>query len=376
MTEAEAVLQIVGTIYDAALDRALWVRALKMTYEFVGGGACALYSKDAASGTGSAFFNVGIPLAFEKSYFETYVRLDPTTTALMFCNTGDVVGTADLVPYSEILASRFYREWLRPQQILDSVRAIVEKSSTSYGVVSVFRYDNHGLADSEARRRMRLLAPHFRRAVLIGNVMNLQRASIATLTDLLSEVSAGVLLVDSVFRVIFANPAGQSMLEEGKVLCKTNGILATVDTAALAVLREACTASIDGDAAVGIKGIAVPLTAGDERWIAHVLPLKSGTRQLADVNPDAVAAVFIRKAGLNLSMPMEIVAGLYKLTPAEIRVLHAIAEIGGIADTAEALGISEPTVKTHLQRLFEKTGTSRQADLVRLLAAHISPLSG
>jgi DNA-binding CsgD family transcriptional regulator len=41
---------------------------------------------------------------------------------------------------------------------------------------------------------------------------------------------------------------------------------------------------------------------------------------------------------------------------------------------ASALGISEATVKTHLQRLFAKTATNRQADLVKLLAAHTSPL--
>ena len=38
------------------------------------------------------------------------------------------------------------------------------------------------------------------------------------------------------------------------------------------------------------------------------------------------------------------------------------------------LGISETTVKTHLQRVFEKTGTSRQSDLVKLVAGYINPL--
>ena len=43
-------------------------------------------------------------------------------------------------------------------------------------------------------------------------------------------------------------------------------------------------------------------------------------------------------------------------------------------ETAEALGIGEATVKTHLHRLFGKTGTSRQADLVKLVAGFSSPL--
>ena len=43
----------------------------------------------------------------------------------------------------------------------------------------------------------------------------------------------------------------------------------------------------------------------------------------------------------------------------------AVIEIGGLPKVARTLGISETTVKTHLHRVFAKTGTDRQADLVR-----------
>jgi FixJ family two-component response regulator len=52
----------------------------------------------------------------------------------------------------------------------------------------------------------------------------------------------------------------------------------------------------------------------------------------------------------------------------------AIIEVGGVAQVASALGISDSTVKTHLQRVFEKTGTNRQTDLVTLVAGFKSPL--
>jgi FixJ family two-component response regulator len=50
--------------------------------------------------------------------------------------------------------------------------------------------------------------------------------------------------------------------------------------------------------------------------------------------------------------------------------------IGGVPEIAPVLGISETTVKTHLQHVFEKTGTQRQADLVKLVAGYISPIAG
>jgi DNA-binding CsgD family transcriptional regulator len=57
-------------------------------------------------------------------------------------------------------------------------------------------------------------------------------------------------------------------------------------------------------------------------------------------------------------------------------VLLAIVEVGGAPKVADALGVAESTVKTHLGRLFEKTGAGRQADLVRLVAGFVSPLAG
>jgi DNA-binding CsgD family transcriptional regulator len=112
-----------------------------------------------------------------------------------------------------------------------------------------------------------------------------------------------------------------------------------------------------------------------ERYVAHVLPLTSGARQQAGVTYAAAAAVFVRKAALDLPSPIETLAKVYHLTPAELRVLFAIVEIGGVPEVAPVLGLSESTVRSHLQHLFEKTGTDRQADLVKLVAVYMSPLA-
>ena len=54
-------------------------------------------------------------------------------------------------------------------------------------------------------------------------------------------------------------------------------------------------------------------------------------------------------------------------------MLLGIVEVGGVPEVAETLGIAETTVKTHLGRLYEKTGSSRQADLVKLFAGFRNP---
>jgi len=55
-------------------------------------------------------------------------------------------------------------------------------------------------------------------------------------------------------------------------------------------------------------------------------------------------------------------------------VLFAIVEVGGVPQVAEVLGIAASTVKTHLGRVYEKTGAARQVDLVKLVAGFSSSL--
>ena len=83
----------------------------------------------------------------------------------------------------------------------------------------------------------------------------------------------------------------------------------------------------------------------------------------------------MRKATLEVPSAFEVICKTFELTPTELRVLLAIVEVGGIPEVATAFGVADTTVRTHVTRLFEKTGTSRQADLVKLVAGYATPLA-
>jgi DNA-binding CsgD family transcriptional regulator len=376
MDEAEQVSELIGDVYDAALDPACWPKALEKTCRYVEGVASILLSQDSAQKSADVHFSWGDDPEYARSYQETYVKMNPLLLPMVLSTeTGSVVANSDLMPIDEFRASRFYKEWAQPQGYLDALSATLDKTATGYAAVAVARHERDGLVDDEMRRRMRLLSPHFCRSVAIGKVIEAHKVEAATFADTLDGLSAGMFLVDVAGRVVHANVRGHKMLAEASVIKGSGGRLSATDLQADKTLAEVLEAAEGGDVAVGSKGIAVPLLARDGvRWAAHVLPLTSGARRQAGTYHAAVAAVFVRKAALDLSSPLQMLSDLYNLTPAERRVLIAIVEIGGVPDVAPVLGISETTVKTHLRRLFEKTGTSRQADLVKLVAAFTSPL--
>jgi DNA-binding CsgD family transcriptional regulator/PAS domain-containing protein len=375
MQDEKRLSALIGDVYDATLNPSAWTDVLGKAAQFVGGSAATLFSKSATSKTGGVVYESGTDPHYKKLYFEQYIKLDPSTTGQFFADIEEPIATADLIPYDEFLATRFYREWVRPQGLVDFVTAVLDKSVTSAAMFGVFRHERDGVVDAQARQRMRLIVPHIRRAVLIGRLIDLKAAEAARFTDLFEGLNVGMFLVDGHGRIVHANAAGHVMMNARKVLRTVGGRLVAATPQVDQTLREIFAAAASGDAAVGVKGIATPLTSHpSEPYVAHVLPLTSGERRRTGATYTAAAAIFVRKASVEVPSPPEIIAKTYELTPTELRVLLAIVEVGGVPEVATALGVAETTVKTHLGRLFEKTGAGRQAELVKLVAGFSSPL--
>jgi DNA-binding CsgD family transcriptional regulator len=376
MDETEQVSELIGDIHDASLDPAQWPQVLEKTCGYVHALCAQMGAEDAVRRNTRFFFEWGSDPRFLRLLEEVYSRLNPMTVpTMLYAKVGSVLASSDLIPYDELVETRFYKEWIAPQGIVDAVAVTLDKSATGYAALAINRHKKHGRVDDEMRRRVAILAPHFVRAVAIGKTVDLHKVEAAALADTLDGLAAGMFIVDTGARIVHANASGQVILSEGAVFRSISGCLVATDPLAEQALQDAFAAAIHGDMAVGTKGIAVPLTStGNERFVAHVLPLTSGARRRGGTTYSAVAGVFVRKASLDLPHPLETIANLYKLTSAEMRVMMAIIELGGVPEVAPVLGIAVTTVKAHLQRVFDKTGTNRQADLVKLAAGFMSPL--
>ena len=378
MREADELSRVIGDIYDASLDPALWPTAIESICGYVGAASASLHSQDSVSRATDALFWWGRESSaphFFKIYQEKYGKINPIFPGIIFFDVELPVAVPDVISCEEFVRTRFFREWLAPQGLMDGLFSNLEKGATSCALFTAMRHAGQGEVDDRMRQRFELITPHVRRAMLIGKVIDLHRVEAAALADSLDELASGMFILDQTGRIIHANLSAHRLIAEANVLRASNGRIAALDPRDNQNLLDIFTIAQSGDAAVGKKGIAMPLTARTgERYVAHILPLTSGARRKAGVSYQATAAMFVRKAALDLPSPPEAVANEFKLTPAEVRVMFAIAEIGGVPEVAPVLGISEQTVKTHLHRIYEKTATKRQADLVKLLAGYAGRL--
>jgi DNA-binding CsgD family transcriptional regulator/PAS domain-containing protein len=372
MSEDNELSCVVGSIYDAALDPALWTDALARIAEFVGGQAGALGSKDMVSKFVNVDHHVGRDLQYMQMHSETHGEFDPLASVPRF-DVGQVVSPPEPMTHDDDC-----EEWVRPRGRGDIAVAVRARPGKSGEFLSVVRSEANGMVDNgndmvdhEMHRRMSLVAPHARRAVLIGRTIDQKANQVATLADALDSLSAGVFLIEANGRIVHANAAGRGILGVDDFLRSIGGRLVARDTKINRTLQDIFAGR--GDLEIGSKGIALPLTARQgEGHIAHVLPLAAAARRPGAAR--TVAAVFVCRATLETPSSADVIRRAYQLTPTELRVLLAIVNIGGIPEVATALGVADTTIKTHVGRLFEKTGAGRQADLVKVVAGFSTPL--
>lgn len=191
----------------------------------------------------------------------------------------------------------------------------------------------------------------------------------------LDALALGVFLVEVDGRVLFMNQIAERFARSGDPLRLGNGRLTLRDrTQAIefhGVLNRTVTCGEAG--APTHSTIALP-RAGGGGLIASVFRHRARSNEPHTPNRSAPISILVQDPAMVSRLPGEAFAQLYSLTQAELRV--AMAMMPGVTplSAAESLGISCNTVKTHLQRIFEKTATSRQADLLALMLRTTPPL--
>lgn len=376
----EKLSTVIGKIYDSAVDPALWPDALESACGLIGATLGYIGLFDTRNRTLRVPCYCGGNAEMIRSY-ETLVPLNPFWDVMSQYQIGQIAFTSELMEKSgltesEVMESKFFKEWAQPSGLRDVVAGIFINGDGRIGSVNLHTPPTRDLVGPRDLAVMELLLPHVRRAVTIGDLLDVKSITAAAFEATLNALTSAVVLVDGGGRILQINQAAQTMFSANGPILSLRGELATHRAEATNALRSAIARAAMNESELGYGGIGVPIRNrnGDSlaHSIAHVLPLKSGTLR-PGLSLGAVAAVFVTPAYETVAPPVEALAALYDLTPTEARVMIEIASGKNRAATAITLGIADSTVKTHLARVFEKTGTSEQPELAKLVASLTSP---
>src|SRR5215217_2267250 len=216
---------LIGVVYDAAIDPSRWEDAIARAAQFVGGTGGGLFCKDVGVAHATIPHRVGFRTPLPVALFQ---QIYPAAQGHFLGDLEVPIATTDLIPFEDFTQTEIYRQWAEPQGLVDFLSAVVDRTTISTAIFGVFRHRRNGVVDDRARRQMRLIARMF----------EFKAAEVATFVDTFDGLAAGMFLVDAAGRLIHANAAGNAILGASDILNFVGGRLVASDAHIDQTLRE------------------------------------------------------------------------------------------------------------------------------------------
>ena len=147
MDEAVELSLLIGDIYDASLDRALWPDAVNRICTYLRACMASLISQDAVSKAVDVHFMLGPEQKFLDQYNEKYFKINPIFPTVMFLEIEQKNVLSDVLPLKDFVQTRFAKEWIQPQGIVDGLFSTLEKSPSGCTVLMTMRHKAEGFFD-------------------------------------------------------------------------------------------------------------------------------------------------------------------------------------------------------------------------------------
>lgn len=370
---AQALSDTIGAIYDCALDPQLWpgtCRKIANLCESTGGGICV---HDLRHTQNDQLFVFGYQQQFLEKLEQNYAG-SPMAASDVVANVGDVKALS--IENDDLYESRFFREVLKPFGLQDIIWFPALRTGARMASMHASRNEKAPRYREREISLFKLLSPHVCRVLAISDALDIRALRSEMLERTLDGLVSGVYLTARDGRIVYMNATAERQVKTGNSIRIVNSRISPTDPATRTALSKAIEEAERGDVDKDMSeySMAIPDVDGGPGYVATLLPVSRGLCRDTVAPFSASVALFTKDPIEAPLMPGEAFARLYRLTGGELRVLLALAQGLGGKEAAGLLSISEPTIRTHLQRIYSKTNTLRQSDLLRLFQNATPPI--
>lgn len=211
------------------------------------------------------------------------------------------------------------------------------------------------------------LATHLAIAAGTHAELERQRLKAGISADAIMRLNFGWFMLDASGRIIDMSEQAEALIQEAKTLRKSpDGRLIAESANAQGILRKFLQKRLAGESIVRTVHLS------DEPWLDMLLTNPPTDLQGA-LQPLAIA--FVHGERTSSTERSQHLASLFGLTLQEARLALHISHGVTIREAATLLGLTHETARLYSKRIYAKTGTRGQADLVRLILASIIALA-
>jgi DNA-binding NarL/FixJ family response regulator len=370
------LVQFISGIYDAVIDPGLWpdiCDRIRSGFDFFNSELTVIGLRQ-----GTVITNVAVNIPQDLQHLRTpegvgeVVEMWGGAARMEAAPLEEPMRASDNSDPATWMQYKIFREYAVPQGIVDLVAIPLARDRELVGSIGFAKHKSSRPVTQSDFARLRAIAPHFRRAVIISGILNEAMNTTATFSAALDATPTAVVVVDEDLRIVHANAVAQPMLIAGDPILGVAGRLELVNELVPGQLAVAVRC-VGNEAALGRRGLGIPARRRDGSPVTvTVMPLEQRSLR-GGVSSRAAAAILIAESE-PLQLPADALSLFYDLTPAEVRVFELVVEGRSNSDAAKALSVSLSTVKSHMVRVLEKTGVHNRVGLANL--AHKIKLPG
>jgi DNA-binding CsgD family transcriptional regulator len=378
MTREERALQLIGILYQAALDPSGWNDFVKGLSEAYRGAPVRLALIPPGSPPEGQHYMIDLSEEYAASFLEHFTGGLPWSSELIAEYASRWSCLDDLFSGVELRRTEFYQAWMKPQK-LPAVWPIgvpiLDQDGLPIGGLTVFRRAGGQAFREDEIALGELLVPHLRAAVCVGTRLSgVQRERLA-LAEVMDRLPLGVILFDRKRQPIVTNRSAQQILalEDGFALGPNGPYAADPhDNKALRKLVESVFEPEPGREIETGGFIAVKRPSGKRAFVVMATPLLAAPP--GSESTEAVVSVHIADPETGQLSATEVLETVYSLTTAEADLVRLLAGGHSLEAAAELRGVTMNTVRSQLKQVFAKTDTKRQAELVRLVLTGVGAI--
>lgn len=334
------------------------------------GSAASFISHDVLTGNGGISVTARTDPEALALYQQHWHSLDPWAHSPRAARlaSGAVVSGEQLVGRSEVRRTLYYQDFARRYGIGQCLAGMIEVSAQAFSCLSINGDDRRRAFDATDVAMLSALMPDFQRALDLHRRLEGAHIVAAGASAAFDALPHGVMLVSPSCRILATNRVADEILRAHDGLTATRGELRGVTPSITGRVREAVKAAVairNGGAVSTKTTFAVTRPSGKRSLSLLVAPLPHVRTTL--MHDAAVAAIIVSDPERHSAPDAAAIGILLDLTPAESRLVHGLATGLGLDEAAARCGIRRETARTYLRTIFHKTGTHRQAELVRLV---------
>lgn len=373
MVDSAKLIELIQSIYDAALDPSLWTDFLDKAAAEMHATHSLLLLLDADSLSEDVVLVRGLDPAVEIEY-QNRVEEDIWANAVFTKPPGTAWLSEELVDPKDLHQTAFYADIARPSKCEHNVVAAISDSSPKM-LFSFIRGKQHGPYGERDKRILQHLVPHLANARRVHHRLSGTLTLVHGIKQALDRSPYGVAVVGASGAVEYMNAGMDKLLANSSDLVLLNKRLqlkGTDDQRRFEErIRYAIIASLQDLDVRRANALLSPITLAGHQ--ITVVPLSQRSKDSFTRKPCCL--VYISHPMLHGSVSADALRGIFGLTPAESLVCEALVQGGSLRDAALARGITMNTARTHLKNIFQKCDVHSQAQLVERVSTSLATLA-